>query len=520
MHQKMLVICLTQHHFEKGLYLSMISIVPIEIACIGFQPKQVSKGVHDKSQCFGSLSKILPFINQYEKFIFFNTSPSKQLFKLISGIRKVKKNIIAIQETHQLGMHLGAVNSIIFSPDLIIAASDLEKKLLNESNHFIKDNIMSPGWLFQSEYHTFTNTLQDKHSSYFDKKYVLVLFSAPNDITASSAETYEIRNIVLQTIQKQFKNITVLIKLHPLESIKPFKRYLKQEQIQHFAVLDHDQNIWDLAHNAHGLITSNRTQAFVDLIEHDKRMLIYQLGDENFISSYLKENNTKKYLIEGVHFYEIKNPLNDLKMFKKIHCKSEETAKNFFIDLMLQRSFPINKNVFFEEAAWAFIFRTNNSFKNLIKESEFSRSAQINKIFDQMSDIDFLKLDTKLNTLSIRTSISLIIMREMSRQNFIVNDNLKDFVEIFFTSHIIQYFYIDSISFEFFLSRNKKKCYIRPEAINLLQATKIALAKKSIIMKCIFFIEKEVSAWNSNLFKGVAYSFINLVLIIMRNIRR
>ena len=175
MHQKVLVICLTQHHFEKGLYLSMISEAPIEIACIGFQPKPVSKGSPDKLQFFSSLTKILPFIDIYEKFIFFNTAPSKQLFKLIVGIRKVKKNIIAIQETHQLGMHLGAINSIIFSPDLIIAASDLEKQLLSKNNLFLKENIISPGWLFQSKYHTFTNTIQDKRSPSLDLKYVLVL---------------------------------------------------------------------------------------------------------------------------------------------------------------------------------------------------------------------------------------------------------------------------------------------------------------------------------------------------------
>ena len=76
--------------------------------------------------------------------------PSQQLFALIQNIRRAKKIIIAIQETHQLSMHLGVVNNLIFSVDIIFAASDLEKKTLDQLQPNAK--IYSIGWLFQNGY--------------------------------------------------------------------------------------------------------------------------------------------------------------------------------------------------------------------------------------------------------------------------------------------------------------------------------------------------------------------------------
>ena len=68
-----------------------------------------------------------------------------------------KKIIIAIQETHQLSMHHGVVNNLIFSVDIIFAASDLEKKTLDQLQPNAK--IYSIGWLFQNGYREFISSL-------------------------------------------------------------------------------------------------------------------------------------------------------------------------------------------------------------------------------------------------------------------------------------------------------------------------------------------------------------------------
>jgi hypothetical protein len=93
--------------------------------------------------------------NYYDRFIFFSLIPSKTSFEIIKAIRKSQKLIIVIQETHQLSMSHGTINSIMMSPDLIIAASDAEKDLMIQNNLFEKNTIISSGWVFQKKFHEF-----------------------------------------------------------------------------------------------------------------------------------------------------------------------------------------------------------------------------------------------------------------------------------------------------------------------------------------------------------------------------
>jgi hypothetical protein len=518
MHRKMLVICQSQNHLEKGLYLAKISPIPIEIACITFKPEQLSRDVLSTLKFYNSPGHIIPFIDQYEKFIFFNMAPSESLFKLILRIRKFKKNIVAIQETHQLGMHLGAVNSIIFSPDIILTASDFEKELFIEKKFFIEKDTISPGWLFQSQYQSFVKTLYQKSISSIHQEYVLVLLSAPNQITASSPETYAIRKAILKSVQERYQNVRILIKLHPLEQRKPFAKYIHKELLGNIDLAPQTDSLWGLVRNSQAFVTSNRTQAFIDLIENDKEMLVYELGGKNFISSYLNEH-TKAYVRNDINFYPIRNAAKDLKIFKELHCKSDEMAKNYFINLMLQKNLPIDRKIYFEESAWAFIFGDPLQFKKFVEEIGLDPPLQIKNIFNLEQGIDYLKLSNELITLSSRAAISLVLIREIIAQNLIDKNNIKDFVEIFFTPHIIQYFYNDSIRFEFFLSHQKLHQYIQPESLNLLQATKLALAKKSNIVKSVFFMERIISKWKSIILRKIAYSLIDKIFILGKNLK-
>ena len=518
MHPKMLIICLNQHHLEKSLYLAKISPIPIEIACIDFNPEQLSEDILNTLKFYFSPDQILPSINQFEKFIFFNLVPTKSLFKLIKGIRRYKKNIIAIQETHQLGMHLGAVNSIIFSPDIILAASDFEKKLFIEKKFFLEKSIVSHGWLFQNQYHSFVKTLYQKSTLPISQGYVLIVFSAPQQIATSSPETYAIRKVIIKSVQERYRNARILIKLHPLEQKVPFARYMHEELLNNIDLADPTDSIWNLAENSKAFVTSNRTQAFIDLIGNNQEALVYELERKNFISSYLVDH-TKTYNKDDINFYPVANPRKDLKNFKELHCKSDEMAKNCFIDLALQQNIQIDKRVYFEENTWAFIFGDKGKFQNLVEEMRLDSSLQINNIFNLQEGINFLELNNELTSISSRTGLTLILIREIIAHNLIAKSNIKDFIEIFFTPHIIQYFYNDAIRFEFYLSRYKLKHHIQVESLNLLEATKLTLAKKSDAMKWIFFIERKISQWRSKVIRATAYSLIDILFILARNLK-
>ena len=133
MNQNILVICHSQHQLEKAIYIQKILPLSVDVACIGNEIGGRFKKVLVNVQAHKSPQQVIPIIQRYDKFIFFSMVPSRKLFELISEIRVARKTIIAIQETHQIGMHLGVINNLIFSADIIFAASDLEKEFLDIS---------------------------------------------------------------------------------------------------------------------------------------------------------------------------------------------------------------------------------------------------------------------------------------------------------------------------------------------------------------------------------------------------
>jgi hypothetical protein len=100
---------------------------------------------------------------------------------------------------------------------------------------------------------------------------------------------------------------------------------------------------------------------------------------------------------------------------------------------------------------------------------------------------------------------------------FVDNDKiqtnlLKDFTELMFSPHIIQYFAIDSIRFEFYL-RNKGLAQCIPfESNSLLEVTKASFSKKSSIMKAVFIIEKSVKDLRSGPIRRFAYYLIDITI--------
>ena len=506
MDKKILVICQSHHQLEKGLYIQKVIPSTVDVVFINQKLNLSSKVLLENVNSYKSFEPLSSKIDEYDKFIFFSMVPSQQLFALIQNIRRAKKIIIAIQETHQLSMHLGVVNNLIFSVDIIFAASDLEKKTLDQLQPNAK--IYSIGWLFQNGYKEFISALYQSSNLKEITNHALIIFSAPTNITASSKESFRVRKNILHFLNKKYQNLKLIIKLHPLENKSLFKEYARINCIENISFAEENQSLFSLSKNASVIVTSNETQVFIDLIEDDREFILYELGKENFISQYFRSclDITE---INGVKFYSLLKHSNNIAGFKDLYCKSDGEAINYFLEIIQQQTKAGIHNDKMEIAAWNYVYGLSSDFKKIINCESSALASNLKKIFDSQEMFDLRKLDKALNSLPKRTAITLIMMKSFDDNDKIQTSLLKDFTELMFNPHIIQYFAIDSIRFEFYL-RNKGLAQCIPfESNSLLDVTKASFSKKSTIMNTIFIIEKSVKDLRSGPIRRFAYYLID-----------
>ena len=506
MDKKILVICQSHHQLEKGLYIQKVIPSTVDVVFINQKLNLSSKVLLENVNSYKSFEPLSSKIDEYDKFIFFSMVPSQQLFALIQNIRRAKKIIIAIQETHQLSMHLGVVNNLIFSVDIIFAASDLEKKTLDQLQPNAK--IYSIGWLFQDGYKEFISALYQPSNLKEITNHALIIFSAPTNITTSSKESFRVRKNILHFLNKKYQNLKLIIKLHPLENKSLFKEYARINCIENISFAEENQSLFSLSKNASVIVTSNETQAFIDLIEDDREFILYELGKENFISHYFRSclDITE---INGVKFYSLLKHSNNIAGFKDLYCKSDGEAINYFLEIIQQQTKAGIHNDKMEIAAWNYVYGLSSDFKKIINCESSALASNLKKIFDSQETFDLRKLDKALNSLPKRTAITLIMLKLFVDNDKIQTSLLKDFTELMFNPHIIQYFAIDSIRFEFYL-RNKRLAQCIPfESNSLLDVTKASFSKKSIIMNTVFIIEKSVKDLRSGPIRRFAYYLID-----------
>jgi len=506
MDKKILVICQSHHQLEKGLYIQKVIPSTVDVVFINQKLNLSSKVLLENVNSYKSFEPLSSKIDEYDKFIFFSMVPSQQLFALIQNIRRAKKIIIAIQETHQLSMHLGVVNNLIFSVDIIFAASDLEKKTLDQLQPNAK--IYSIGWLFQDGYKEFISALYQPSNLKEITNHALIIFSAPTNITTSSKESFRVRKNILHFLNKKYQNLKLIIKLHPLENKSLFKEYARINCIENISFAEENQSLFSLSKNASVIVTSNETQAFIDLIEDDREFILYELGKENFISHYFRSclDITE---INGVKFYSLLKHSNNIAGFKDLYCKSDGEAINYFLEIIQQQTKAGIHNDKMEIAAWNYVYGLSSDFKKIINCESSALASNLKKIFDSQETFDLRKLDKALNSLPKRTAITLILLKLFVDNDKIQTSLLKDFTELMFNPHIIQYFAIDSIRFEFYL-RNKGLAQCIPfESNSLLDVTKASFSKKSTIMNTVFIIEKSVKDLRSGPIRRFAYYLID-----------
>jgi hypothetical protein len=506
MDKKILVICQSHHQLEKSLYIQKVIRSTVDVVFINPKLNLSSIAFLENVNSYESFEPLSSKIDEYNKFIFFSMIPSQQLFTLIQNIRRTQKIIIAIQETHQLSMHLGVVNNLIFSADIIFAASDLEKKTLDQLQPNAK--IYSIGWLFQNRYKEFISALYQPSDLKETTKHALIIFSAPTNITASSKESFWVRKNILHFLNKKYQNLKLIIKLHPLENKSLFKEYARINCNEDISFAEENQSLFSLSKNASVIVTSNETQAFIDLIEDDREFILYEMGKENFISQYFRSclDLTE---INGVKFYSLLKHSNNIAGFKDLYCKSEEEATDYFLKILQQQNEAGIHNDKMEIAAWNYVYGLSSDFKKIISCERSVLASNLKKIFDSQETFDLRRLDKALNSLPKRTAITLIMLKIFIDDDKIQISLLKDFTELMFNPHIIQYFAIDSIRFAFYLRNKRLEECIPFESNSLLDVTKASFSKKSIIMNIVFSIEKSVKDFRSGPIRRFAYYLLD-----------
>lgn len=486
------IICNSDHHIEKSKLLDSRFESNLSIYLI-------KKGrIYEKGKDGYSL-KLRKVVNNNHIFIFFTLHPNKINLALYKLIRQQGKQIVAFQETHQFSMHQGVINNLVLQANLIIAASNYERDMLNKLVNQKITDVKSYKWLFNSDYQrSFDNEV--KHE---DKLNLLVL-SAPNSVTASSLENDKIRYQLLDAIFKKYPGHDLYIKLHPNEDSGLFHRKLLNEHkkdASKISIIQNKKDFYNCINVAERIFVSNQTQALIDLINAEK-IIIYFLSKNNKIFNE-KERLFKSFFINGIQFLDTRNNHNlslvsneilnhDLKIFIKIEreiLKNNKNPRHNFDDEIL---------------LWEFV---NKPSKNILlikcKKNIKSFLKTINDKFDT-SEID-LKI-FKSEGLSVNTAIFIIYLRNIFKKKEINKDSITANLNYQLTEWFIQYFPFDAIILRQRLYKKSIKYSFPNDTSSLIDASETLIRKKSFYFKLTLQILKWAASGKKSTVKNLIFT--------------
>ena len=502
MNATLLIICYSQHQLEKGLYLKKILPNQVDIKCINFIPINIQS--KKSFSIVKSSQELIDDTNYYDRFLFFSLVPSKASFEIIKAIRNTQKLIIVIQETHQLSMSHGTINSIMMSPDLIIAASDAEKDFMIQNNLFEKNTIHSSGWVFQKKFHEFIHQELARNEDENFINHVLVIFSAPQMITSSSPETYQKRKAILEWIQKNYPNKKVLIKLHPLENRQKFINFIdtKNESLVDFA--PSNSNIYSLSLNVQNIVLSHQTQAFIDLVNVNKKLVVYRLKGENFISSFLSKNITPENY-KGITFFEITDSTKSLEEFRSIYLKSESECLTSLARTINNPNLQINPIAKAEITLWEYALGKSKTL-NL---EELSSTEKIKNFIENNNGFDIKDIKNDIKTTSIQTSMTIYLINKIINGEIDNVSQIKYFFHNFITPYFVQYFYLEMLRFKFFLNYLKLEMEIEKDTLEIIDNYQKIIQQKSFLMRVLIRFEAKIHVSKTQFVRTPIYILIN-----------
>lgn len=496
--RKIAIICHSDHHIKKSLELQKKFSSQTQIF---YLRNKFLEAVEDKS--VKPISS--KFISSFDIFIFFTLQTNKNNISLYGLIRKHKKVIVAFQESHQLGMHGGDVNNLILQADLIFAASLTEKDELVSNFHYKEDQIKTYGWLFSDD-ESENELHRNKHIND-----VLLILSAPESITASSYESSSSRNKVIDAVLKLNPEKKLYIKPHPLEDISKLESIIKihRSKKNRITLIRSQKSFYDAVLSSNVIYSSNRTQSCIDLIG-TRKLVIYALGPDNFITSHAKEFNLEfeANSISFIEFFSDESIISFQSKYINQDINNFCNAENSILEL--SNSNDIKLECSLENILWQYIHGmvSKKSLLNFLAENSLNNVIQIIECPDKTTQNE---LDSVNANLSIKTSIFLIYLRKLMTRNIPINDNTIHIIKKNVTRWFAQYYSLDAIHLFFFLKNiSLEEKALEKSSISLILNSTLILQRKSIILNLFILLSDRISLLKNTQLKLQIAKLLNL----------
>ena len=377
---------------------------------------------------------------EVEIFIFFSFSPTFPLLKIYKKIKESNKKIILIQDNHQFSVHKGSVNSIILRPDLVITASDSERKYLIENLGLRNNCISSQGWLFQNN-----KSISNEKPISLNKK-ILIAFAAPPSITPLSEETYLLRKEIILWVTKNFPTCNLLIKLHPHEDQGSFRKFIKRYTLNHI-LLSSQSPIKEAISGSEIVICSNESQIALDVISTDisKRLIIYRFKKNNFLSNEISAEPKSLFKNSDFEISElgIQEKNNIAENYLSLDHSAEDIIKDRLDKLYLQENnMHANVDIFL----WLFIYGKNNDLINFLQSNKSDNYRNLHNLILNKS-FNLEQLNDDFQDTWIRDPLCIILIRHYLHKKVIDKASVEIITKDFFSIYIFQFFFRDFIRF-------------------------------------------------------------------------
>jgi hypothetical protein len=478
------------HHLEKGILLKNKVLKDSVIFNFHQDKEKLSflKRIFNQGYIkhFDTPEKIeFDAIKNVKAFVFLSFSPHLSFIKFIYQIRKAGKKIVFLQDNHQFSIHQGSVNSMIFTSDLIVTASDSEKKYLIDNGLHSKSTIVSEGWLFKNIFEGSKITKKD-----LKEKKILIIFTAPIEITLGSSETQAKRRDILLWISKNFPDYQIIIKLHPHEDYHQFKSHIKNLGLS-ISILSSQSSISQAIESAEIIVSSNESQAPLDVISQDinKRLILYFYKKENFLKNKASIFDTdytdldKSRIQIGEIEYSNKKQISDfyLEPNKNAYSEIENQISNLIVD-----DKSSDPDSILEIYLWLYIYGQKKLIFSFLENQQLKKFKNLQSLLLN-KDFNLLQLKEDFVENTSRDPLSIILVRHYLSKSHIVKTDLDYIVEYFFKESLFQYFFRDLIRLNNLVSYKISDSYFEANYKNLIANIEYMYISKFKFSK-IFFL--------------------------------
>jgi len=444
---KIIFISQALHHLEKSIFLREKFF--LEARIFNFHKNQRKLQSHKKNYSQKFISHYSGFeqldflrLEDIDIFILYSFSPTLPLINFLNKVKKLNKKLLLIQDNHQFSVHQGSVNSIILRPDLVIAASECDKRYLINNLYFSEEEVISQGWLFGNALNAAGQSTPKKGN-----KTILIAFSAPPEITLLSDETYQVRKKIIYWAQENFRDHQLLIKLHPHESLNNFRTYLAKHDISH-TLLSSQSTINDAIELCDVVLCSNESQIALDVISQatNKDLFLYFLKKNNFLKDKTNLAPNKLFEIrENLQFGSL--AIDARKEIKEEYLGTNPDSLKKIVDrlLKLSKESDSHSDTFLDIYLWLFIYHQE---KFLIEFLRKDLSRKYKNLLGLVQGKDFVlsELISDFAHSRSRDPICLILIRYYLKNHLTFDQSKLNLLsKNFFSEYIFQFFFRDLI---------------------------------------------------------------------------